>query len=187
MATEEPTKTCETCGKSFVPTHPKDINRHCSWACRFSKTLEQRFWERVEKRGPDDCWPWTGTYDGKRYGVIKVQRPKKRMRHAHRVSYELAHGPIGPGLFVCHRCDNPPCVNPSHLFVGTSAENTRDRDQKGRTHHPEGERHPMVKLTEAIVREIRASTALQCHLAVRYGVSKNTICSIRNHKTWRHI
>jgi hypothetical protein len=89
--------------------------------------LSVRFWAKVEKT--DGCWLWRGARHHTGYGVIGVDR---RQRRAHRVAYEMAHGPIPAGAVVCHSCDTPPCVNPSHLFVGTVADNNRDMMAKGR-------------------------------------------------------
>lgn len=89
------------------------------------------FWRRVAVRGPDDCWPWTGARAGKmRYGCLWWA---DRVRVAHRVAWELTYGPIPPGVQVCHSCDNPPCCNPAHLFLGDNQENVADREAKGRT------------------------------------------------------
>lgn len=87
-----------------------------------------RFWVRVAgvRRG---CWEWRGATDPDGYGVLRYQRSRMR---AHRVSWQLANGPVPKGLHVLHSCDNPPCVNPDHLFLGTHQDNVRDRDQKKR-------------------------------------------------------
>lgn len=95
-----------------------------------ARPLADRFWARVEKRGPDECWPWTGYRDAKGYGQIALNR--RTAEGAHRVSWALARGEIPDGIHVLHRCDNPPCCNPAHLFLGTHADNMWDMKAKGR-------------------------------------------------------
>ncbi len=123
------------------------------------RPLEERFWTKVEKRGPQDCWPWTAA-TALGYGVIREGGHDGQMLRAPRVSWEIHHGLIPPDLCVLHHCDNPPCVNPAHLFLGTRADNARDRAAKGRTADPEttrrvGEANSRAILTEDDVREIR--------------------------------
>lgn len=107
---------------------------------------------------------------------------------AHRYAWERLHGPIPPGLFACHKCDNTGCVNPSHVFLGTHKNNMADRNAKMRMSH--GVKHFRAKLTPEAVREIRAlraAGAFASTLAARFGVTKGTIEDMLNGRTWRHV
>ena len=114
---------------------------------------------------------------------------------AHRAAYELTYGPVAPGLEVCHRCDNPPCVNPAHLFVGTHLDNIADMHAKGRWESPfkklRGERNVNAKLTEAKVREIRAWRAAggqyTPEAAARFGLSMSSLHRTATGQTWKHV
>ncbi len=100
------------------------------------KPFEERFWSHVDRGSEDECWCWTGATMGKGYGVLK--RPGERLNiSAHRAAFELTRGTISDGLHVLHHCDNPPCCNPKHLFLGTNGDNVADMIAKGR-HRPFG-------------------------------------------------
>ena len=144
--------------------------------------LEAAFWANVEKRGPDDCWPWVGPLWPNDYGRFLD-------RGAHRFAWIFANGPIPDGLHVLHRCDWPPCCNPAHLFLGTHLDNMRDKSAKGRATF--GERHHASRLTEAAVREARhlyaqGGVTLR-QLADRYGVSREAVGRAVNRVNWSHV
>lgn len=128
------------------------------------------------------CILFTGHLDVEGYGRIMVNRVKYR---AHRLSYELANGPIPDGYVVSHKCDNPSCINPSHLEVGTQADNIKDKVTRGR--QALGCFVGSSKLTEESVRDIRSSDLKVSLLAERYGVSTVSIRNILRRKTWRHV
>lgn len=148
-------------------------------------SLEQKLWSRVTKGAPDDCWIWTGATNNKGYGLLG--KDAGATFTAHRASYTLAHGPISPGMFVLHRCDNPPCVNPAHLFLGTPLDNMQDMMRKGRG--TPGERSGMAKLTNDQAREIRRRYAAggisHAALSREYGVRKPRITHILLGRSYR--
>lgn len=141
-----------------------------------------RFWTKVDKTG--GCWFWTAHRDTKGYGKFNAgDGPSTWV--AHRYSWTLANGPIPDGLTVCHRCDNPPCVNPAHLFLGTNADNTADRDAKLRM--ARGTRNARSKLTPEQVQRIREMfTAGRSNrlIALDFGVREASIYQIRHGLTW---
>ena len=147
--------------------------------------IENRFWPKVHKT--KGCWVWTGELEhGHGYGQISV-RDKKR--GAHRVSWEIHNGPIPKGMWVLHKCDNMKCVNPYHLFLGTNADNMRDKVNKGRQHHPIGDINPASKLTQEKVDDIRelyqTGYITQKRLSIIYGVVEDTIYKAVNYHTWK--
>lgn len=133
-----------------------------------------------------ECWLWNGTIDAGGYGVFSVGHSTKF--RAHRIAWALENGDPGE-LHVCHRCDNPMCVNPSHMFLGTMRDNQADKVAKGR--QAKGERIAGSRLTEREVADIRASydqgTSTQRELARRHGVSVGTINYVVNRKGWNHV
>lgn len=132
-----------------------------------------RFWDKVDVQGPDDCWEWTAsTNDG--YGQFSIGYIQYR---ASRVSFAIHYGDPGE-INVCHSCDNPPCVNPSHLWLGTLIDNNVDKLEKGRQ---------SCKLTKDEVGEILHHNGTYQSLVRRFGVSKSTIGSIKRGLFWKHI
>jgi len=145
---------------------------------------DERFWGKVNRRGADECWEWTGALDRQGYG--RVGRRKASLL-AHRYALELTLGEIPPELCACHRCDNPPCCNPAHLFLGTRTENSRDAKRKRRFAH--GERHYRAKLTAADVTFIRVGRHIgirQARLAREFGVSFQSISDVDRGRHWAH-
>lgn len=166
------------------------VRHHTSVTDR-NRPLEERFWRRVDVGTPDECWMWTGQRDTHGYGLLGSafrDRPAYITMRAHRLSYELAHGPIPAGMVVCHHCDNPSCVNPAHLFLGTQSDNTRDMTAKKR--QARGERHSQTRLTEDDVREIRSALAAgetQRSIGERFGIHQTTVSNIATRITWDHV
>lgn len=160
------------------PLAVKQIQNH-------GKTVEERFFLSVDTSG-DGCWEWQAGRDTNGYGRLNI---KGKPMLAHRVSWAIHCYAITPDLLVLHKCDNPPCVNPKHLFLGNSAINNADKIAKGRDRYgiSQGSKHGCAKLNEDQVREIRASADKRIHLAARYGVSRRQIADIQNNKVWRHI
>lgn len=153
------------------------------------KNTEKSFHTKYKKM-PSGCWEWQGGKLTGGYGEFKINFKNVT---SHRFSYEIHKGKIPKGMCVCHSCDNPPCVNPEHLWLGTSKENTSDRHNKGRT--PKGERIFGSKLKTSDVLEIRKYYAENKHkakwggvvMAKKYGVLPTTIDWIAKGKTWKHL
>jgi hypothetical protein len=156
-----------------------------------------RYLSKVDQSGgPEACWPWTGAKDQDGYGIFwdGTYRDNGAGRYVRvtRWTYEQFIGPIPDRLNLCHRCDNPPCVNPAHLFTGSHADNHADREAKGRGGQwmTRGESHVNHKLTDGMVRTIRqwASEGIsQSQLAREFGVSNQLISKIVRRKAWAHV
>lgn len=153
-------------------------------------TLEDRFWSKVDRRSAVECWPWLGSLGNHGYGQISRGGQFGGMMTAHRLSFELANGPIPAGLFACHTCDNKWCVNPGHLFAGTALDNNRDAITKGRaaatsaTRHC-GESHGRAKLSALHVSAIRRSPTPAKLIAPKFNMSKSQIWRIRRGDGWK--
>ena len=148
------------------------------------KTLKERF-DLYVKRS-EGCWPWLGYKDSNGYGRLNVNGIPQL---ASRVSYLLHYGDVPKGKSVCHKCDNPICVNPDHLFIGTQADNVADMHSKGRARKRavSGEAHGNAILTEDDVRQILRSPLSVPELAVKFNMSRTTIYGVRKRKSWKHV
>jgi len=138
---------------------------------------------KVDRRGPKDCWEWQKGRGSNKYGHVSFS-PYGRFL-VHRIAYALGYGSTPGQLLVCHKCDNPRCCNPAHLFLGTCADNMADMRAKGRG--GVGEANSRAKLTASIVQAILDSDELQRILANRYGIAQTTVSQIRLGKIWKHI
>lgn len=172
--------------------HQPNSSRHIHR--RKSLPLSVRLWSRVDmSAGHDGCWPWQASTNAGGYGQIRLEPEGNAIRGAkttaHRVAWLLTRGTIPDGLHVCHSCDNPSCVNPLHLWLGTHAENLSDMKAKGRA--ARGDRSGTAKLNSQQVSIIKRLLLLDCCSAVELStllkVSTATIDSIRNNKSWKHI
>lgn len=147
---------------------------------------EKRFWDKVDTSSPCGCWMWRGTKSSSGYGAFRIGSRTdgtRRRVSAHRHAYELKNGPIPHGLYVLHSCDEPFCVNPAHLRIGTQKDNMADRCDR----HPDSWAKTPKKLTEAKVLEIARSSGLQREIAARYGISQVMVGKIKGGRSWGHV
>jgi hypothetical protein len=191
-------RICTHCGKEFTVTHArirqgsgKYCGRPCASAHRTPPTVEH-FWSKVLKS--EGCWLWQAGTFARGYGCFTIRR---RNYQSHRIAWELTYGPIPGGMFICHKCDNPRCVRPDHLFLGTPKDNMDDKTRKGRARYtgphrsPLGENGPKAKLTDDQVRDIRSRyrprMVTMQQLAAEFGVAKATIADVIYRRHWPHI
>jgi hypothetical protein len=181
------------------------------------RPMEDRFWEKVVRLGNDECWGWNGSTSTWGYGKISAGGRGGKLKDAHRVSWAIHNGPIPSGLWVLHTCDNPPCTNPRHLFLGTPLDNVRDMRAKGRgmsgdahtartnsTYLERGDQHWShrdpgkvrrgvamwnARFVDADIASIRlrAKKEPAQKIAKDYGVCRATIENIAKRRTWRHV
>jgi hypothetical protein len=195
-------KECLHC-KVKIRVYVSDIKRgggkYCSPSCSGKHSIEirrkklegspsERFFNNIIKSDDDKgCWIWVGLASKQGYGRMTI---KKKQKLAHRYSWEFHFGEIPEKMFICHKCDNPPCVNPAHLFVGNRSDNAKDMVSKNRNRDDRGSNHPMAKLNEEKVIKIRErinSGEVQKDLAKEYNVSPMTISMIKRRINWNNI
>lgn len=152
-------------------------------------SLWDRFHDKISPEPNSGCWLWTGATKELGYGVIGLGRREEGTAKAHRVAYHLYCGPIEDGQVICHKCDNPLCVNPDHLFAGTLKDNSRDCAAKGRNFIPDnrGERAKWAKLTDDAVLDIMKREMRGADYARKYGVSKSAVYNIWAGLSWKSI
>lgn len=182
---------CEVCSSPFHPWKGREkTSRTCSRKCNgaisrlMNSNSEADFDSYFAKEGR--CWEWKGPMRWNGYGIFSLRGASLL---AHRYSYERSKGNIPEGLFVCHTCDNPPCVNPDHLWLGTHAENLEDMRVKGRAHKGpsvHSEAHPLSKITRDIARAIRADPRPAHEIAPEYAVSKSLVRGIKKGTHWKY-
>lgn len=145
-------------------------------------TNVEAFWSRVDMTEEDDCWSWMGSKTDRGYGVY-APLPGVLLR-THRVAYALHNSGIDDAMMVCHRCDNPICCNPKHLFLGTNSDNVRDMVAKGRNKPTKGESSPLAKLTADQARAIYFDLRTNGEIANAYGIASSLASLIRLRKVW---
>ena len=146
-------------------------------------SLEERFWEKVDKKSKKECWRWKGFLPSNGYGRLRVG---KRHKMATAVSWYIEHG-AWPTLYMCHKCDNPLCVNPNHLFEGTPLDNAQDKVLKGRA--PRGSNSSSAKTDENTVLNLKKDlyTLTPRQVADKYNINYWSVIKIKNNKQWKHV
>lgn len=187
-------RTCDECGRIFTapPYRFRGDHSFCSTACNYTHRttdIQTRFWRYVGPPDENGCHLWTGARAKAGYGRIGTGGHRGGHVGSHRIAWEIANGPIPDGLWVLHKCDNPPCVNPDHLFLGTLADNQADMRAKGR--HIKGEACTRSALTPSLVIEVRrlhrSEGMKHVDIARHLGVSAQAIRNVLSGKTWKHI
>lgn len=156
------------------------------------RSVADRFWDKVDKRGPDDCWPWLGARSRQGYGYLNTGGRKHLVtKKSHRIAWELRYGDIPTGMHVLHSCDLPECCNVAHLRLGTNADNVRDKMARGRLGPREGRANGHARLTENDVDLIRMTydtlPVSQSAIARAWGINHSHVRRIIFGKAWKHV
>lgn len=192
-------RICPICNKNFkVP--PSDIKngrgKYCSKNCMaigYKIPLEERFFRHVSKSNHSSCHIWIGNRFNTGYGSFGFTDSNNKKRRwkpylAHRIAYEIAYGKFDKNLEVCHRCDNPLCVNPDHLFLGSHSDNMNDAAVKKRMQYGESRHNNKLKESDIIlIHQFYKEGKTQKQISDMFHVSQSVICRILNYKTWKHI
>lgn len=174
----------------FAPSHKSSLRRRLNMnSITLSEKDIERFWKKVKIGEPDECWEWQACrFRPGGYGGFQLCR--KVFIGAHRISWIIKNGNIPKNMCVCHKCDNRLCVNPNHLFLGTSRENNQDMANKGRSYKPNGEKNYFSKLKEKDVVEIRRMIKDKIktrEIARKFSVTPTTISNINAKRTWSYL
>lgn len=155
---------------------------------RLSRPIPERLWTRLKSQG-NGCWAWTGAVNGRGYGIMSATAIGEYFTH--RVAWTLWHGRAVPAdMHVCHHCDNPPCCNPEHLFLGSTRDNNADKIAKGRHNQPFGESHANTKLTNVQVfgiLQLPSRVFSNLWISKKYGIATSTVQRIRSGRGWKHV
>lgn len=155
-----------------------------------TKSLSERFASKWVPEPNSGCWLWNSTVNTDGYPILcspRQQLRKPERIRAHRAAWIIYKGEIPQGMQVCHKCDTPLCVNPDHLFVGTSRDNNRDRQAKGRGADVKGIKSPVAKLSEADVLSIRKDCRSQSVISREFGITQATVSKIKLRQRWSHL
>lgn len=186
------TKLCAQCGAAFPKPRGYSVRqwegqKFCSrscWGLSIRVAVEARFADMISPEPNTGCWLFTGSENGRGYGLIGISG---RSVKAHRFAWESHNGAIPAGMHVLHKCDVRVCVNPDHLFIGTNYDNVQDKMAKGRVVAARGSKSSRAILTEDLVSVIRADPRSAPKLSVVLGVSPSAIRACRNGQNWRHV